>query len=336
MLAKTLICASAGAAVAAFMICAGSSSRASAITFPAPAYYVSFPSLSGGELAIVDPSTIEIRQLVPFRGIDGNGIHDLLPSPDKPEIYAIVDSGASVDVFDTNTARIDRQIPMRRAITKLAISPTGERLYAYGSGADIFEIANGVISSKITLPSDVAGVTVADGGRTIFASLPALDEIAVIDRDTHRVKRSVFLGSCKFFGGQNPCRAGDLVASTDGRYVIAGCWRNALVLDSITGQVLQEIPIGIGQATVVSVDPYSNTVWLGVIGGWESMTMAPPFTTAFLYHTGGYAVAFQSAGVGAGLLDHDNNFFLDRFTPSGFVRTTKVGPEMPETIVYSP
>jgi len=310
--------------------------------FPAPAYYVAFPGFAGGQLAIIDPATLNIRGFAKLPGVDGGSTGDLYAAPTKPVLYAIADFGMDVAVVSTNVLKVQRLITLPHPIDSLAISPSGDRLYGFNatgsrSPNDVFVIAGDMVTATITLPAQPGGVTVANGGRDIFASMPSSNKILVIDRDTNLIERTIFLGSCPFFGGSNPCEPIDLTTSTDGRYVIAACWRNAVVVDSVTDAIVQKIPLERGHGRVVAVDPFSNMVWLGFNGSWVGMSMAPPFSTTAMNHAGGaYSLAFQSAGLGAVLVQFDSSrFFVDRFTPTGYVRTTKV-PVFPQTIVFSP
>jgi DNA-binding beta-propeller fold protein YncE len=332
-----------GVTVVAFALAASTAgaARANSTVFPAPAYYVSFPLQGGGELGIVDPATLKILTFVSLSIADG-GSRDLLASPTKPLLYIIGGQGAVVDEFNTNTLKIEHTIAMPQGVTATTVSPSGDRLYAYSSFLGpqenyIFEIADHAVAATMTMPSPIGAVTVGNHGRDIFVSMPLLNEIAVIDRKTHQVERTVFLGACIFRTVHNPCEPIDLTTSADGAYVVAACWRNAVILDASTGRVVQKVELpAFGRARVMGVDPYSNTVWLGLTGSWFGMSMAPPFATSVISRPQGYSVAFQAAGQGVGIVREGSNLDLATFTPSGFVEKTKLGSMYAETIVYSP
>lgn len=326
--------------VALFALCSAGAVARDAGTSPPPAYYVSFPLLNGGTLAVVDPSNLEIRAIYSFPGIDDGSIRDLYPAPGKPELYAIANNGGYVDVFNTSYHRIATMIRMPKQVFALTVSPSGDRIYGYNplvSGSDyVVEIAGHAVLTTFSLPASPSSIAVGDHATNLFVSFGGLNQIEVIDRKTHAVERTIDPGMCDFNGAYNPCRPGDLVSSTDGTYIAAAAWRTAIIYDATTGRQAARIPLGDG-ASFAAFDPFSDTAWFGIRSqGVTGIHLAPPFSST--HSPGiGYATAFQSAGTGAGVCFEGFTFCLGRFTVAdGFVKVTELGPNFPETVVFSP
>lgn len=268
---------------------------------PAPSFWVTLPFER--KVAIVDPATGELENVVKFPQVFAT----MIVSPTQPLLFASEFTSNQVDFINTNSVRVVATIPMTAAVTGMATSTLGDRLYVVaGSQLVVASVHTHAIVDTVALPSTGSGVAVGGSqGHKLMVTLPNAHEIAIVDTTTNAVTKVVKAGRCIHEGKNDPCEPRDIAMSPAGRYAIAVSGRNALGLDTYTDKVLAatEVQGNVFRAIDLAIDPSSDTMWIMAGGRLRSylsqVSMAPPFNvvnTATTVLLGGAAISPTGVG----------------------------------------
>lgn len=160
-------------------------------------------------------------------------------SPDDQHVY-VAGSCCAVSVIDTTTGAVTATIPTRYAVSGLAVSPDGSRLYATdpASGTvSVIDTAAGGVTATLRVGRGPLGVAMSPDGRTAYvAGDTDPGTVAVIDTATVTVTRMIPVGG-------NPAA---VAVTPDGRtaYVTDDASNTVSVIDTGTGTVTATTPVG--------------------------------------------------------------------------------------------
>ncbi len=135
-----------------------------------------------GTIEIVDLKTGKA-----LRSMEGEKPAAVRFAPEFDQLYAT--RGQSVYIYDGKTLDQVAKVNLDSNLDELQYDPRAKRLYAGVMAADKFAIAilslpDGKLLGQIKLPAKPQGFIVEQKGRRIFANIPALKQIAVIDRES--------------------------------------------------------------------------------------------------------------------------------------------------------
>jgi YVTN family beta-propeller protein len=196
-------------------------------------------NMAGDNLHIIDPATNRVVGEV--IGIEAN--HGVAAAPDGSRLYVSNEADRTVDVVDTRTLKVFKQIPLSGPPNNIAISKDGRRLYQaiHGApyGVDVIDTAT--LANAKRLPLDGMQIhntyVTPDGKYVIAASDDQTFTVAVIDQKTEEHVRSI-----KFTNRPRPLA---FHTNTDGstKWVLAGLseLHGFVVADFATGKEIHRI-----------------------------------------------------------------------------------------------
>ncbi len=150
-------------------------------------------NMAGDNLHIIDPATNRI--VGEITGIEAN--HGVAAAPDGGRLYVSNEADRTVDVVDTRTLKVFKQIPLSGPPNNLSISKDGRRLYQaiHGEpyGVDIIDTAT--LTNVKRLPLNGMQIhntyVTPDGKYVLAASDDRTFTVAVIDQKTEEPVRSI-------------------------------------------------------------------------------------------------------------------------------------------------
>lgn len=166
-----------------------------------PSQIISLPNVQGGfnhmsvdaghqRLFASAPTnkTLEIIDLSsgkPWRSLDGEKPAAARYAPEFNQLY--VPRGQSLYIYHGQTFGLLTRIDLQSNLDELQYDANRKELYVGCMSADkaaiaIIAIPNGKLLAKIPLPAKPQGIAVERRGTRIFANVPTLKEIAVVDR----------------------------------------------------------------------------------------------------------------------------------------------------------
>jgi YVTN family beta-propeller protein len=219
-------------------------------------------------LDVVDYKTLQVTKRIKLTGRPNN----IDISKDGKKVYvSIIQAPGSVDVVDTATLAVSKNIPVRKAATANSggvhntyVSPDGKYVISgsvVGRMLTVIDQATERIVWDLEMPTGVRPMTIskkADGSTDkIFMNLSELHGFAVIDFDQRKEVARVTLPDPEF--GALALIAGTpshgLAIGPDGKSI----WCNSEITESVYGYTLPDLkPIG--------------RVHVGVVPDWLSMT----------------------------------------------------------------
>jgi hypothetical protein len=239
-----------------------------------PLHTIALPKVQGGfNHMSVDPGqqrlfaaaptngTIEIVDLKTgkaLRSMAGERPAAVRFAPEFNQLYAT--RGQSVYVYDGKTLDQVAKVNLESSLDELQYDPRARQLYVGVMAADqtaiaILSIPDGKPLGAIKLPGKPQGFIVEQKGRRIFANLPALKQIAVIDRESRTLLEPWSLAGTQ---GNYPI---DL--DEDRHRLFVGCRQppRMIVLDTISGKQVASIDIS-GDTDDLFYDPTLKRVYV--------------------------------------------------------------------------
>src|SRR6266566_7353993 len=162
---------------------------------------IAFPNVQGGfnhmsvdadhqRLFAAAPTnqTLEIVDLnsgKPWRSLDGERPAAARYAPEFGQLY--VPRGQSVYIYEGKTFDLMTRIDLQSNLDELQYDARAKELYVgcMGSGQTgiaVIAIPEGKLVGKIPLPGRPQGIAVQEEGTRMFANVPSLEQVAVIDR----------------------------------------------------------------------------------------------------------------------------------------------------------
>ena len=137
--------------------------------------------------------TIEIVDLKAgkaLRSLDGERPAAVRFAPEFNQLYAT--RGQSVYVYDGKTLGQVAKVNLESSLDELQYDPRAKQLYIGVMAADktaiaILRVPDGKRLGEIKLPGKPQGFIVEQKGKRIFANIPALRQIAVMDRESRKL-----------------------------------------------------------------------------------------------------------------------------------------------------
>jgi len=174
------------------------------------------------------------------------------------QLYAT--RGQSVYVYDGGTLDQIAKVNLQSSLDELQYDPRAKRLYVGVMAADkpaiaILSVPDGKQLGEIKLPGKPQGFIVEQKGKRVFANIPALKQIAVMDRESGKLLAPWSLAGTQ---GNYPI---DL--DEDRQRLFIGCRRPArmVVFDTASGKSVAKIDIS-GDTDDLFYDPARKRVYV--------------------------------------------------------------------------
>lgn len=128
---------------------------------------------------------VDLRSGKPWRSVEGEKPAAARYAPEFNQLY--VPRGQSLYIYGGETFALITSVPLHSNLDELQYDPRAQELYVGCMSADqtgiaIIGLPQGKLLAKISLPAKPQGIAVEQHGNRIFANLPTLKEIAVVDR----------------------------------------------------------------------------------------------------------------------------------------------------------
>ncbi|MDB6015599.1 MAG: repeat containing protein [Pedosphaera sp.] len=236
-------------------------------TIPLPDFQGGFNHLSVDaghrRLFVTAPAskTLEIIDLNSgklWRSLPGEKPAAALFAPEFNQLY--VTRGQKVCLYDGTNFNLLASVDLKCGLDELQYDPKAGRLYvgcmtSNQTAIAIISIPDGSPKGIIKLPAKPKGFVVEKNGSRIFANLPGLQQIAVLDRE-----KQVLLAAwpLKDVSANYP-----IALDESNHRLFVGCRRPAqlVVLDTLTGAPVTGVPIS-GDTDDLSYDAAHNRVYI--------------------------------------------------------------------------
>jgi len=239
-----------------------------------PLRTIALPNVQGGfNHMSVDPGqqrlfaaaptngTVEIVDLKvgkALRVIEGERPAAVRFAPEFNQLYAT--RGQSVYIYDGKTLDQVAKVNLESSLDELQYDPRAKQLYVGVMAADktaiaILSLPDGKQLGSIKLPGKPQGFIVEQKGKRIFANVPALKQIAVMDRESRTLLQPWTLTGTQ---GNYPI---DL--DEDHHRLFVGCRQppRMLVFDTVSGKQVASIEIN-GDTDDLFFDPVRKRVYV--------------------------------------------------------------------------
>ena len=161
-------------------------------------------------------------------------------APELDQLY--VARGRTVVLFDGENMNVTATVEMPSAIDELQYDAAAKRLYAGcisagAYGLSVIALPEGKLLGTIPLPAKPQGIALETGGSRLFANLPSVQQVAVVDRVKQTVLATWPVNAAR--------RNYPIAFDAANRRVFLGCREPAslLVLDAENGKVVASVPI---------------------------------------------------------------------------------------------
>jgi DNA-binding beta-propeller fold protein YncE len=208
---------------------------------------------TNGTIEIVDLKTGKA-----LRSMQGEKSAAVRFAPEFNQIYAT--RGQSVYVYDGKTLDQIAKVNLESSLDELQYDPRAKQLYVGVMAADktaiaILSIPDGKQLGEIKVPGKPQGFIVEQKGKRIFANIPALKQIAVMDRESRTLLEPWSLAGTQ---GNYPI---DL--DEERHRLFVGCRQPArmIVLDTASGKPVANIDIS-GDTDDLFYDPARKRVYV--------------------------------------------------------------------------
>ena len=208
---------------------------------------------ANGTIEIVDLGTGKA-----LRSLEGERPAAVRFAPEFNRLYAT--RGQSVCVYDGKTLDQIAKVNLESGLDEIQYDPQARRLYvgvmtAPNFGIAILDVADGKQLGAIGLPGKPQGFIVEQKGKRIFANLPALKQIAVMDRESRTLLEPWPLAGTQ---GNYPI---DLDETRHRLFV--GCRQppRLVVLDTSSGKPVANVDIS-GDTDDLFYDPANRRVYV--------------------------------------------------------------------------
>jgi hypothetical protein len=162
---------------------------------------ISLPNVQGGfnhmsidakrkRLFVAAPTnkTLEVVDLSsgkPLRSLEGERPAAARYAPEFDQLY--VPRGQSLYIYDGKTLGLTTSIDLQSSLDELHYDARAKELYVGVMNVDkpgiaVISIPDGKLQAKISLPGKPQGITFEQNGNRIFANIPSMKQVAVIDR----------------------------------------------------------------------------------------------------------------------------------------------------------
>lgn len=185
-------------------------------------------------------------------------------APEFNQLYAT--RGHSVYVYAGKTLSQFAKVNLDSNLDELQYDPRAKRLYAGvmapgKTALAILSLPGGKLLGEIKLPAKLQGFVVEQNGKRIFANIPALKEIAVIDRESRKLFEPWPLVGV---AGNYP-----IALDEESHRLFVGCRQPArlVVFNTDTGKPVANVDID-GGTDDLFYDPVRKRVYVSSGDGW--------------------------------------------------------------------
>ena len=179
-------------------------------------------------------------------------------APEFNQLY--VPRGQSVHIYDGRTFELISRVDLQSVLDELQYDASARQLYVGcmtpgKTGIAVIAIPEGKLLGKIPLPAKPQGIAVEQGGKRIFANVPSLKQVAVVDRDKRALLHPWRLQDVK---GNTP-----MALDEAHHRLFVGARRppRLVVLDTLTGKPVAEVAID-GFADDLFYDPTCQRIYI--------------------------------------------------------------------------
>ena len=201
---------------------------------------------------------IDLKSGKPWRGLTGDGPAAALFAPEFNQLY--VTRGHNLCIYDGGTFDLLTTVDLQSGLDELQHDPNAKRLYvgcmtSNKTAIAIIGIPDGKRRGEIALPAKPQGFVLEQKGNRIFANIPSLSQIAVLDRD-----KQIPLAPwpLRDVSGNYP-----IALDEPNHRLFIGCRRPAqlVVFDATTGHQVATIPIA-ADTDDLAYDPIHKRVYV--------------------------------------------------------------------------
>jgi hypothetical protein len=198
---------------------------------PPPMFLVSLPATN--QIAYIDAVSEQISRIVTISFSPG----EIAMHPISGIAYVV--SGSNVTAYDWFNEKVDFSFGVPSGFAELAFGAGGNELYGLANGSILaYSSANGALLHTFSFSAAVTSFAEAGPHRFLFASISSLNEILVFDRSNGAVVHTIVEAKC---GSNHPCDPDELVASSDGHYVLAVGGRNRNIISFYDSQTYRRV-----------------------------------------------------------------------------------------------
>jgi DNA-binding beta-propeller fold protein YncE len=235
---------------------------------------ISLPNVQGGfnhmsvdvehmRLFVAAPTnnTLEIVDLKtgkPWRTLEGGKPAAVRYAPEFNQLY--VPRGQSLDIYDGKTLDPIASIDLGSNLDELQYNASAKRLYVAcmapdKTGIAVIAIPEGKLLGKIPLPAKLQGVAVEQKGSRIFANIPGVKQIALMDGEQGTLLNTWLLEDVE---GNSPL---GLDEAHHRLFVGTRHPAQLLVLDTTTGKPTAKVDIS-SDADDLFYDPVNKRIYV--------------------------------------------------------------------------
>jgi hypothetical protein len=206
-------------------------------------------------------NTLEIVDLKtgkPWRTLEGGKPAAVRYAPEFNQLY--VPRGQRLDIYDGKTLDPIASIDLESNLDELQYNAHAKRLYVAcmapdKTGIAVIAIPEGKLLGKIPLPAKLQGVAVEQKGSRIFANIPGVKQIAVMDGEQRKLLNTWQLRNVE---GNSPL---GLDEAHHRLFVGTRHPAQLLVLDSTTGKPTAKVDIS-SDADDLFYDPVNKRIYV--------------------------------------------------------------------------
>ena len=198
----------------------------------------------GGRLYVSHGTQVDVLDLKSLEKVGvitpTPGIHGIAVVPGTQVGYTTNGRPNTATMFDTKTFKAMKEIPTGKKPDAIMYDAFSKRVFVFnneGNSATVLEAATGAVAGTVELGGAPEAAVTDDHGQ-IFVNLEDKNEVVVFDAKTLMVKHHWPLGK-----GEEPT---GLAFDKQRHRLFSACNKLLVVLDSQTGKVLADVPMGSG------------------------------------------------------------------------------------------
>jgi DNA-binding beta-propeller fold protein YncE len=201
---------------------------------------------------------VDLRTGKPWRSVEGGKPAAVRYAPEFNQLY--VPRGQSLDIYDGKTLDPIASIDLGSNVDELQYNASAKRLYVAcmapdKTGIAVIAIPEGKLLGKIPLPAKLQGVAVEQKGSRIFANIPGVKQIAVMDGEQRKLLNTWLLEDVE---GNSPL---GLDEAHHRLFVGTRHPAQLLVLDTTTGKPSAKVDIS-SDADDLFYDPVNKRIYV--------------------------------------------------------------------------
>jgi DNA-binding beta-propeller fold protein YncE len=201
---------------------------------------------------------IDLKSGQPQPSLGGSRPAAVRYAPEFDQLY--VSRTDKLTIHDGSSLKLQTEIDLGSGLDELQYNPAAKQLYvgcmtAGKTGIAIISLPDGKVAGKVLLPGKPQGIVIEQNGHRLFANLPTVHGIAVVDG-----QKAILLETWPVDDGEG--NAAIALDEGHGRLFVA-CRRPAIlvVFDTATGKSITHVPID-GDTDDMFYDAKAKRVYL--------------------------------------------------------------------------